>query len=149
MWVEKWLASPRYGERWGRYWLDLVRYCDVPEVWSEVKASSHHYRDWVVSAINRDMPYDRFVQFQLAADSLPNAEPKDLAALGFLGLSPSYWKELQLPVEIIKSIVSDEYEERVHTLSSTFLGLNVACARCHDHKFDPITVEDYYGLAGV
>lgn len=66
-----------------------------------------------------------------------------------MGLSPSYWKELQLPVDIIKTVVAEEWEERVHTLSSTFLGLNVACARCHDHKFDPITAKDYYSLAGI
>ncbi len=147
--IDMWLGSAHYGQRWGRFWLDLVRYCDVPEVWSEVKASSHHYRDWVIRAVNDDVDYVRFVRMQLAADHVPDAAPQDRAALGFLGLSPSYWKELQLPVEIIKSIVSDEYEERVHTFSSTFLGLNVACARCHDHKFDPISAEDYYALAGV
>jgi cytochrome c553/mono/diheme cytochrome c family protein len=147
--VDQWLASPQYGERWGRYWLDLARYCDVAEQWSELKGNPHRYRDWVVSAFNDDVPYPRFLQLQLAADLMPDAKTSDLSALGFIGLSPTYWKELQLPVEIIKTIVSDEYEERIHTLSSTFLGLNIACARCHDHKFDPITNEDYYALAGV
>ncbi len=147
--IESWLSSAHYGERWGRFWLDLVRYCDIPEVWSEVKANPHQYRDWVIRSVNDDLPYDRFVRLQLAADLMDDAAAHDRAALGMLGLSPSYWKELQLPVEIIKSIVSDEYEERVHTFSSTFLGLNMACARCHDHKFDPITIQDYYALAGV
>ncbi|HEX3147487.1 MAG TPA: DUF1553 domain-containing protein [Gemmataceae bacterium] len=147
--VDKWLASPQYGERWARMWLDLARYCDISEQWSESKGQPHHYRDWVIRAFNADMPYPRFLRLQLAADQISDARTEDLAALGFIGLSPTYWKELQLPTEIIKTIVSDEYEERIHTLSSTFLGLNIACARCHDHKFDPITNEDYYALAGI
>ena len=147
--VDEYLASGHYGERWARYWLDLVRYCDTMEDWAETVGPSYPYRDWVVEALNRDLPYDRFVQLQLAADQIPGTPASDRAALGFLGLSPSYWKELQLPVEIIKSIVSDEVEERVHTVSSTFLGLNLACARCHDHKYDPLTHSDYYAIAGV
>lgn len=147
--VDEYLASGHYGERWARFWLDLVRYCDTMEDWAETIGPSYPYRDWVVGALNRDLPYDRFVQLQLAADQIPGTPASDRAALGFLGLSPSYWKELQLPVEIIKSIVSDEVEERVHTVSSTFLGLNLACARCHDHKYDPLTHSDYYAIAGV
>ena len=147
--IDEYLASPQYGERWARYWLDLVRYCDVMEEWTDTLGPTYPYRDWVVSALNEDMPFDRFIHLQLAADQLPDARPSDRAALGLLGMSPSYWKELQLPVEIIKSIVSDEVEERVHTLTSTFLGLNLACARCHDHKFDPITNLDYYAIAGI
>jgi len=147
--VDEYLASGHYGERWARYWLDLVRYCDTMEEWAETIGPSYPYRDWVVDALNRDVPYDRFVQLQLAADQIPGTPVSDRAALGFLGLSPSYWKELQLPVEIIKAIVSDEVEERVHTVSSTFLGLNLACARCHDHKYDPLTHSDYYAIAGV
>lgn len=146
--IEHWLSTPQYGERWSRAWLELVRYCDVPEQWAEVHFT-YRYRDWVVQAMNEDMPYDRFVQLQLAADLIPDARNEDLAALGFIGLSPTYWKELQLPVEIIKSIVSDEYEERIHSWSSTFLGLNLACARCHDHKTEPFTQKDYYAIAGV
>jgi len=119
------------------------------EEWAETIGPSYPYRDWVAQALNQDMPYDRFIHLQLAADQIPDAPAKDRAALGFLGLSPSYWKELQLPVEIIKSIVSDEVEERVHTVTSTFLGLNLACARCHDHKYDPLTNADYYAMAGV
>ncbi len=147
--VDHWLASPRYGERWARHWLELVRYCDVAESWAETQGNSYFYRDWVVKAFNDDMPFDRFSKLQIAADWLLDARPEDNAALGFIGLSPTYWKELQLPVEIIKTIVADEYEERIHTFSSTFFGLNMACARCHDHKFDPITVHDYYALAGI
>jgi hypothetical protein len=147
--IDAWLASPQYGERWARHWLDLARYCDVGESWMDSKGQSHPYRDWVIAALNADVPFDRFSKLQLAADLLPETRPADRAALGFLGLSPTYWKELQLPVEIIKTIVSDEYEERVHTLSSVFFGVNLACARCHDHKYDPFTSEDYYGIAGV
>ena len=92
-------------------------------------------------AIGKGLPVD--------ADQMADARVDDRAALGFIGLGPTYWKELQLPVEIIRTIVSDEQEERLNALSSTFLGLNLACARCHDHKNDPITTEDYYGIAGV
>lgn len=147
--VERLLASPRHGERWGRFWLDLVRYCDVAEDWADTKGSRWLYRDWVVRSINADLPYDVFVQKQLAADLLPDTAPPDRAALGFLGLSPNYWKELKLDHNVIKGVVAEEWEERIHTLGSTFLGLTVACARCHDHKFDPITAQDYYALAGV
>jgi hypothetical protein len=147
--VDRLLASPAHGERWGRFWLDLVRYCDVAESWTTLKGSPYLYRDWVVQALNDDMGYDRFVEFQLAADLVPTAKPADRAALGFLGLSPIYWKELKLDHQVIKGVVAEEWEERIHTLSSTFLGLTVACARCHDHKFDPISTRDYYALAGI
>ncbi|MFM7071911.1 MAG: DUF1553 domain-containing protein [Planctomycetota bacterium] len=148
-WVDRWLASPRHGERHGRYWLDLARYCDVPESWREGEARAYHYRDWVIAAMNADLPYDDFIRRQLAADLLPGAQPPDNAALGFLGLSPSYWKELKLEPGVIKQIVADEWEERVEAIGGTFLGLTLACARCHDHKFDPISTQDYYALAGV
>ena len=147
--IDQLLASPHYGERWARYWLDLARYADVPESWVAGRGQAWPYRDWVVRALNADLPYDRFVQLQLAADLTPGTPPADLAALGFLGMSPDYWKELQLDVEVIKSIVADEWEERIDAVSSTFLGLTVACARCHDHKYDPISTRDYYALAGV
>jgi mono/diheme cytochrome c family protein len=147
--IDRLLASPHYGERWARFWLDLARYCDVPEYWLTPKGQAWPYRDWVVQALNDDLPYDQFVLRQLAADLLPDAVPKDRAALGFLGVSPDYWKELQLDVEVIKSIVADEWEERIETVCGTFLGLTVGCARCHDHKYDPISQRDYYALAGV
>ncbi|MBX3401342.1 MAG: PSD1 domain-containing protein [Gemmataceae bacterium] len=147
--VEWLLASPQYGERWARYWLDLARYCDVPESWMKPRGQSWPYRDWVVKALNEDLPYDQFVIRQLAADLVPGLDPKERAALGFLGGSPDYWKELQLDVDVIRSIVADEWEEKIDAVSSTFLGLTVACARCHDHKFDPISTKDYYALAGV
>jgi len=147
--VDRYLASPHYGERWGRYWLDLARYCDVAESWREGEASPWLYRDWVVAALNADVPYNDFVRRQFAADLLPFAHPADNAALGFLGLSPTYWKELKLDHKVIKQVVAEEWEERIEAIGGTFLGLTVACARCHDHKFDPVTQHDYYALAGV
>lgn len=147
--VDELLASPHYGERWGRHWLDLARYADIPEEWLGTKSATWLYRDWVVRAFNEDMPYDVFVKRQLAADLMEGARPEDNAALGFLGLGPTYWKELQLPPEIIKVTVAEEWEERVDAVGRTFLGLTLACARCHDHKSDPVTARDYYAIAGV
>jgi hypothetical protein len=147
--VESLLQSPRYGEKWARHWLDLARYTDKTAEWLYTTGQAHLYRDWVVQAFNDDMPYDDFIHRQLATDLMPETGPEDLPALGFISLSPTYWKELKLPCEIINAIVADEWEERVDATSRTFLGLTVACARCHDHKFDPISSEDYYAFAGV
>ncbi|QDV41230.1 Planctomycete cytochrome C [Stieleria neptunia] len=147
--VDRLLDSPKYGEKWGRWWLDMARYTDRTASWLYQTGQSHFYRDWVVDAFNQDMSYDEFVRRQLATDLMPETGPRDLPALGFISLSPTYWKELKLPCEIIKVIVADEWEERVDAVSRTFLGLTVACARCHDHKFDPISTEDYYALAGI
>ena len=147
--IDFFLQSPHYGERWARHWLDLARYTDQTPDWLDSTKYSYLYRDWVVNALNNDMPYNRFVIRQLATDYLPECDPKDLVALGFLGLSPTYFKELQLPPEIIKTTVADEWEEHVDAIGRTFLGLTIACARCHDHKSDPITAKDYYALAGV
>lgn len=147
--VDRLLASPHVGERWGRYWLDLARYVDATPDWQKNTDRAWMYRDWVVRAINEDRPYDDFVRNQLAADLIPDADPHDRAALGFLGVSPTYWKELKLAPSVIEVIVADEWDERLDTVSRTFLGLTVACARCHDHKFDPVTARDYYALAGV
>lgn len=147
--VEALLASPAYGEHWARWWLDLARYADRTASWVEHPGQPYLYRDWVVSSLNADLPYDEFVRRQLATDLMASTGPEDLPALGFVSLSPNYWKELKLPAEMIKTIVADEWEERVDAVSRTFLGLTVACARCHDHKFDPISMEDYTALAGV
>jgi hypothetical protein len=147
--VDALLASPHYGERWGRYWLDLARYTDVTPDYLDNSASAWLYRDWVVQALNEDLPYDEFVKRQLAVDQMPGHTPEERHALGFLGLSPTYFKELKLPPEIIKGTVADEWEEHVDAIGRTFLGLTLACARCHDHKSDPITAQDYYALAGV
>jgi Protein of unknown function (DUF1553)/Protein of unknown function (DUF1549) len=147
--ITRLLNSPHYGERWARHWLDLARYTDQTPDWLDSTKYSYLYRDWVVQALNEDMPYDRFVLRQLATDFLPECGPQDRVALGFIGLSPTYFKELQLPPEIIKTTVADEWEEHVDAIGRTFLGLTLACARCHDHKSDPVTAQDYYALAGV
>ena len=147
--VDQLLASPHFGERWGRYWLDLARYTDVTPSWLKNADQAWLYRDWIVQAINEDRPYDDFVKQQLAADLIDNTSPQDYAALGLLGLSPTYWKELKLAPSVIEVIVADEWDERIDAVTRTFLGLTVACARCHDHKFDPITTRDYYALAGM
>ncbi|MFK5922436.1 MAG: DUF1549 and DUF1553 domain-containing protein [Verrucomicrobiota bacterium] len=147
--IDELLTSPHYGERWGRHWLDLVRYTDTTSSWLKSTGSAWLYRDWVVRSFNQDLSYPDFIKRQLAADQMPEVGPEENAALGFLGLSPTYWKELQLPPEIIKATVADEWEERIDTLGRTFLGLTVACARCHDHKANPISTADYYALAGV
>jgi mono/diheme cytochrome c family protein len=149
--VDRLLASPHYGERWARHWLDVARYAeDNPTSESTCKPPRFpfRYRDWVIRAWNDDLPYADFVRRQLAAD-LMDVEPAEIAALGFLGLSPVYHKEPKLSKEVISVIVADEWDERLDTITRGFLGLTVACARCHDHKFDPITTQDYYALAGV
>jgi hypothetical protein len=146
--VERLLASPRFGERFASMWLPLARYAEdqAHQVGTDTKffyPNAHLYRQWVIDAFNRDLPYDRFVKVQLAADQMGEAGQADLAALGFLGLGPKYYNRNRLEVQ------ADEWQDRVDTVTRTFLGLTVACARCHDHKYDPITAQDYYALAGV
>lgn len=147
--IDRLLQSPHFGERWARVWLDLARYTDFTPDWQNPTDRGWLYRDWVVRAMNENLPYDQFVRLQLAADLIPGTPPHDLTALGFLALSPTYWKELRLAPAVIEQIVADEWDERIDAVSRTFLGLTVACARCHDHKFDPVSTEDYYALAGV
>ena len=150
--VDRLLASPHYGERWGRIWLDVARfgeddyrslnpnprgYRPYPNAWA--------YRDWVVSALNDDLPYDQFVKAQLAGDLMdPKVRYKMLPATGFLGLGPWYYDNGSNEVTR-----ADERHDRVDAVTRGFLGLTVACARCHDHKYDPIPQSDYYALAGV
>jgi len=144
--VERLLASPRFGEHMASMWLPLARYAEdqAHQVGTDTKffyPNAYKYRDWIIAAFNRDLPYDQFIRAQIAADRL--GQTNDLAALGFLGLGPKYYNRGRLEV------MADEWEDRVDTVTRTFLGLTVACARCHDHKFDPISRADYYGLAGV
>ncbi len=143
--VDRLLASPRFGERMASLWLPLARYAEdqAHQVGDDTKffyPNAYKYREWVVGAFNRDLPYDQFIKLQLAADKIA---PDELAALGFLGLGPKYYNRNRIEV------MADEWEDRVDTVSRTMLGLTVACARCHDHKFDPISTDDYYALAGV
>ncbi len=147
--VDRLLASPHYGERWGRYWLDVARYAEDQAHTFAVKPNTNawRYRDWVIGALNDDMPYDRFVKLQIAADWVEKdnaGRVKHLPALGFFGLGAQYYKN----TDAAKAI-ADELDDRVDTLTRAFLGLTVSCARCHDHKFDPIPQQDYYSLAGI
>jgi hypothetical protein len=146
--VERLLASPRFGERMASLWLPLARYAEdqAHQVGSDTKffyPNAYKYREWVMDAFNRDLPYDRFIRLQLAADKVESGDSANLVALGFLGLGPKYYNRGRLDV------MADEWEDRVDTVTRTFLGLTVSCSRCHDHKFDPITMDDYYALAGV
>ncbi len=151
--VERLLASPQYGERWGRHWLDVVRYTDswdargmgspgdIAEAW--------RYRDWVVEAFNRDLPFREFILNQIAGDLLPPEQPGDLNVPGTIAtgmLAIGNWGNGDADKE---KILTDIADDQVDVISRGFLGLTVACARCHDHKFDPITTKDYYGLAGI
>jgi hypothetical protein len=129
-------------------WLPLARYAEdqAHQVGSDTKffyPNAYLYRRWVIDAFNRDLPYDRFTRLQLAADRIEGTDREDLAALGFLGLGPKYYNRNRIEV------MADEWQDRVDTVTRTFLGLTVACARCHDHKYDPISTHDYYALAGV
>jgi len=148
--VDRLLASPAYGERWARHWLDVARYADSNGLDENTAfANAWRYRDYVVRSLNADTPYDQFVTEQLAGDLLPSsADPAvaadRLTATGFLVLGP---KVLAEPDK--QKMVMDIVDEQIDVVSKTFLGLTVACARCHDHKFDPIPTRDYYGLAGV
>jgi hypothetical protein len=148
--IDRLLASPHYGERWGRYWLDVARYAEdqAHTFGVKPKTNAYLYRDWVIQAFNADMPYDRFVRLQLAGDQLPESEEADLftrvAGLGFLGLGAEYYKNTAK-----EQAIAEELDDRVDVVSRALLGLTVSCARCHDHKFDPIPTKDYYSLAGL
>ena len=150
--IDRLLQSPRYGERWGRYWLDVARWAEdhpTSEATNRPFPHAWRYRDWVIEAFNSDIPYDRFIRMQFAADLMPGFVASDMRALGYIGTAPVYHKDRRLSRDVIETIASDDWDERVDAMSRGLLGLTVACARCHDHKFDPITAEDYYGLAGV
>ena len=140
--VDRLLASPHYGERWGRYWLDICRYADSKGyVFMEERRYpfAYTFRDWVVRSFNEDLPYDQFVIQQLAADKLPLGDDKrPLAAMGFMTVGRRF---LNNQADII--------DDRLDVLGRGLMGLTIACARCHDHKFDPIPAKDYYSLYGV
>jgi hypothetical protein len=141
--VEELLASPHYGERWGRHWLDVVRYADSSGFeYDRDKPNAWRYRDYVVRAFNQDKPYDRFVKEQLAGDELAPDSPEAQIATGYLRLG------LENNIKNEQTRL-DELDDLVSTTSNAFLGLTVQCARCHDHKFDPIPQKDYYRLQAV
>jgi Protein of unknown function (DUF1553)/Protein of unknown function (DUF1549) len=138
--VDRLLASPAYGERWGRHWLDLARYADGRGPGADDDgAFAYTYRDWVIRAFNEDMPYDRFIVRQIAADHLGlGADNRDLAALGFLTLGRPF-----------DGNADDVIDDRLDVIFRGLQGLTLTCARCHDHKYDPIPTKDYYSLHGV
>ena len=145
--IDRLLKSPHYGESWGRYWLDVARYADDQgNSFLTPTPAAYLYRDWVVKAFNDDLPYDEFVRLQIAGDELPGPASDyvtRLAGLGFQSLGPQFRKGAAGEAKA----KADELEDRVDTLSRGILGLTVSCARCHDHKFDPIPTRDYYSLA--
>ncbi|HTN77193.1 MAG TPA: DUF1549 domain-containing protein, partial [Pirellulaceae bacterium] len=162
--IDRLLAMPQYGERWARHWLDVARYAqDQAHTFGvKPKSNAYQYRDWVIEALNNDLPYDQFVKLQIAGDLLPAQaalrgdvyaqattapDPQafaQLAGLGFLGLGAEYYKNSDKA-----RAEADELDDRIDTLTRGFLALTVSCARCHDHKFDPIPTRDYYALAGI
>ena len=141
-WVDRLLASPHYGERWGRWWLDAARYADSNGYSIDAPRQIWKYRDWVIDALNRDLPFDQFALWQLAGDLLPDATLEQKIATGFHrntqinqegGIDPEQFR--------VESVV-----DRVNTTATVFLGLTLACAQCHDHKFDPFTQREYYQM---
>ncbi|MBI1356158.1 MAG: DUF1553 domain-containing protein [Acidobacteria bacterium] len=150
--VERLLASPHYGERWARHWLDLMRFAETNgHEFDNTKLDAWRYRDYVVHAFNEDLPYDRFVKEHIAGDLLPDPRlrPDGKAydtpvAAGFYWL----WEVLNSPTDSEKAR-ADQVDNQIDVFGKAFFGLTVACARCHDHKFDPIPTADYYALAGV
>ncbi|NUM52084.1 MAG: DUF1553 domain-containing protein [Candidatus Hydrogenedentes bacterium] len=140
--VDRLLASPRYGERWGRYWLDVARYADTRGYVFQQERNipfSYTYRDYVIRAFNEDLPFDTFVKQQLAADQLEIGDDKrPLAAMGFLTLNRHFLGN-----------INDITDDRIDVVTRGLMGLTVTCARCHDHKYDPVTMADYYALYGV
>lgn len=140
--VDHLLSSKHYGERWGRYWLDVVRYGDTKGYLTAGKDRkypySYTYRDWVAKALNEDLPYDQFILRQLAADHLSDLPKTELAALGFLTVGSRFINRRQLQID-----------DQIDVVSRGLMGLSVACARCHDHFFDPVSMADYYALYGI
>jgi hypothetical protein len=140
--VDRLLASPHYGERWGRHWLDLTRYADSDGYSIDAPRSMWPYRDWVIQALNRDMPFDRFVIEQMAGDLLPNATDATHVATGFHASAPIN-REAGIAAE---QVHAETIIDRVNTTGAVFLGLTVECARCHDHRYDPISQREYFQL---
>jgi hypothetical protein len=149
--IERLLASPQYGERWGRHWLDVVRYTDSFD--SRASAATDpvevwRYRDWVVNSVNADMPYDQFLRYQIAGDLIPGPDGgfnrDGLVATAMLAIGN--WPQGDADKE---KMVSDIVDDQIDVVSRGLLGTTLACARCHDHKFDPFTTQDYYALAGI
>lgn len=145
--IQRLLSSPHYGERWARHWMDVARFAESHGYEQDYdRPYAYPYRDFLIQALNQDMPYDRFVRWQLAGDELAPHEPLALAATGFLGGGPF---PTQLTEAEFESARYDELDDMVATTGQAVLGLSVGCARCHDHKYDPIPTRDYYRLAAT
>ena len=139
--VDRLLASPRYGERWGRHWLDVTRYADTAGFSNDYeRPNAWRYRDYVIRSFNNDKPYDRFVLEQLAGDELFPGDPEAILATGFLRMGP--WEHTGMAVTAITR--QQWLDDVTHSTATAFLGLTLGCAKCHDHKFDPIPTRDYY-----
>jgi mono/diheme cytochrome c family protein len=142
--IDRLLASGHYGERWGRHWLDLARFAESHGYEQDYdRPHAYHYRDFVIRALNDDMAYDRFVRLQIAGDELEPDNPQALLATGFLGAGTH---ATQITANQVEKERYDELDDMVNTTGTAFLGLTIGCARCHDHKFDPIPTSDYYHL---
>ena len=147
--IERLLSSPAYGERWGRHWLDIARYADSNGLDENVAhGNAWRYRDYVVRSFNANKPFDQFIREQLAGDQLEASSEEVrnelLTATGFLSIGPKVLAEVNMP-----KMRMDIVDEQIDTVGRVFLGMTFGCARCHDHKFDPIDTADYYGLAGI
>ena len=144
--ADRLLASPHFGERWARHWLDVARFGEDDFTGTAVKPypNAWRYRDWVVDAFNQDMPYDKFLQAQIAGDQMEDPHRQYLGGLGLFGVGPWYFGISQP-----SQARADERHDRIDVVTRGMLGLTVACARCHDHKYDPIPTKDYYALSGV
>ena len=147
--VNQYLESPRFGERWGRHWLDVARYSDCTgQVWNAPLTYAWRYRDYVIDAFNKDKPFDRFITEQVAGDLLPAStiaeERENQIATGFLALG-----SVNLQAMSHEQFVLDTIDDQIDVVTRGFLGISVSCARCHDHKYDPVTMHDYYALAGI
>jgi hypothetical protein len=144
--VDRLLVSPRYGERWGRHWLDVVRFADTDGYSNDFeRPNAWRYRDYVIRSFNHDKPYNRFIVEQIAGDELDSSDPEMLIATGFLRMGP--WEHTAMAVAAVTR--QQWLDDVTHSTAATFLGLTAGCARCHDHKFDPIPTKDYYSLQAV
>jgi hypothetical protein len=148
--INRLLASPQYGERWGRHWLDLARYADTSGFHNDLdRAYAWKYRDYVIKSFNDDKPYARFVAEQLAGDEIEGTNEEALIATGFCRNGPSNDDNMGKNAEAIEQYRIDQLDDVISTTATVFMGLTVGCARCHDHKYDPITAKDYYSLLAV
>ena len=145
--LDRLLASPHYGERWGRHWMDIARFAESHGFEEDHdRPYAYHYRDFLIKALNQDMPYDQFIRWQLAGDELAPGNPLALMATGFLGAGPF---PTQITEHEFETVRYDELDDMIGTMGTAMLGLTIGCARCHDHKYDPVPTRDYYRLAST